>query len=218
MKLKIINGKRYFLAIVMLFAVLYFPITTVHASPEIQINLPEYKLRLVDGGEVVKAYDIAIGKITSPTPTGNYEVTEKEENPTWYPTNNQRREGYTTTGPGPENPLGVRWIQFYGVYGIHGTMEEEKIGFGYAVSEGCIRMRNSDVEDLYGRITIGTPVTIIYQTILLEAKRDGIHVNLVPDVYNQGTNNEENYNTVIGNSPNPVVNRLSSFEVTNNTR
>ncbi len=47
----------------------------------------------------------------------------------------------------------------WGVYGIHGTAEENSIGF--AASHGCIRMYNEDIKDLYDSVSIGTPVTIL---------------------------------------------------------
>ena len=170
---------------------------TTYAAAEIQINLPEYKLRLIRDGILVKEYDIAIGAVENKTPVGNYKITEKEANPTWYPTENQRKQGEKTTAPGPDNPLGIRWLRYDGAYGIHGTNEEEKVGFGYAVSHGCIRMRNSDVAELYDQVEVGTPVKIVYQSIVLNNRADGLYVNLLPDVYKQNTNSLEDYKNVL---------------------
>ena len=65
-------------------------------------------------------------------------------------------------GPGPDNPLGDRWIGFTTAYGwtigFHGTPQPELLG--QAVSHGCVRMRNRDVVDLYRRVDIGTPVIV----------------------------------------------------------
>jgi lipoprotein-anchoring transpeptidase ErfK/SrfK len=62
-----------------------------------------------------------------------------------------------------DNPLGARALYLYQgprdtLYRIHGTNEPEEIG--QAVSSGCIRMRDLDVIDLYGRVHVGTPVVV----------------------------------------------------------
>jgi lipoprotein-anchoring transpeptidase ErfK/SrfK len=67
------------------------------------------------------------------------------------------------TKGGPSNPLGARALYLYEgnkdtLYRIHGTNEPEKIGF--AVSSGCIRMRNIDVIDLYNRVPVNTKVIV----------------------------------------------------------
>jgi L,D-transpeptidase ErfK/SrfK len=65
-------------------------------------------------------------------------------------------------GPGPDNPLGSRWIGFLndGEYhiGIHGTNQETLIG--EAVSHGCVRMFDKDIQTLYSYIRIGTPIIV----------------------------------------------------------
>ena len=65
---------------------------------------------------------------------------------------------------GPENPLGSRALYLYqgGVdtyYRIHGTTQPRSIG--QSVSNGCIRMINAHVEDLYDRVPVGTRVTVL---------------------------------------------------------
>jgi lipoprotein-anchoring transpeptidase ErfK/SrfK len=64
---------------------------------------------------------------------------------------------------GPENPLGARALYLYSngedtLYRIHGTNEPKSIG--KAMSSGCIRMLNQDIEELYLRVAIGTPVIV----------------------------------------------------------
>ena len=59
----------------------------------------------------------------------------------------------------PENSLGTRWLGFDKKgYGIHGTVEPETIG--QQVSQGCVRMLNEDVEELYDLLPRGTRVTV----------------------------------------------------------
>lgn len=89
----------------------------------------------------VKTYPVGVGKPATPTPTGNYKVVNKILN--------------------PGGVLGSRWLGLDipgGVYGIHGTNNPGSIG-GY-VSNGCIRMHNKDVEELFPLVEIGTPVGI----------------------------------------------------------
>ena len=109
------------------------------------------------------SFPVAIGRRGYETPVGEFEVTEKVENPDWVqfdwhdPARVIRR-----VGPGPDNPLGERWIGFASAHGwgigFHGTPHPELLG--QAVSHGCVRMRNRDVVDLYDRVEIGTPVVV----------------------------------------------------------
>ena len=59
----------------------------------------------------------------------------------------------------PGGVFGTRWIRFFEDYGIHGTNNPASIG--NAVSNGCVRMFNEDVNFIYAVVTIGTEVTII---------------------------------------------------------
>ena len=61
---------------------------------------------------------------------------------------------------GPGNPLGARALYLGStLYRIHGTNEDWTIGTN--VSSGCIRLRNADVEDLYGRVKLGAKVVVM---------------------------------------------------------
>jgi LysM repeat protein len=105
--------------------------------------------------EVIKAYDVATGKNNS-TPIGSFKVRDKLVNPAWY------NRGMVIPPESPENVLGTRWMGLTTAepgYGIHGTIEPESIG--YQSTEGCIRMSNEDVEELYSIIPVGTSVTVI---------------------------------------------------------
>ncbi|MGI9117380.1 MAG: L,D-transpeptidase family protein [Gaiellales bacterium] len=118
-----------------------------------------FKLNLFIDGKLVKQYPVAVGQSAYPTPTGDYVVTEKIENPTWTPPNSPWAAGLEPIGPGVNNPLGTRWIGTTApLVGIHGTPEDWTIGS--AASHGCIRMHISDVEDLYPHVTVGMPVEI----------------------------------------------------------
>ena len=111
------------------------------ADRVIVIQIDEKKLYLLEDGAVIKKYTIASGKPGFASPIGNWKIIGKDLN--W--------------GKG----FGARWLGLnvpWGTYGIHGTNQEWKIG--QAVSHGCIRMRNSDIKDLFERVRVGTPVII----------------------------------------------------------
>jgi lipoprotein-anchoring transpeptidase ErfK/SrfK len=108
---------------------------------------------VLEGARLLKTYDIAVGKASTPTPRGRFEIVNRITNPTWY-----------TAGrivpPGQANPLGTRWIGLSKKgFGIHGTNEMNSIG--KAASHGCIRMRNRDVEELFDIVEIGAPVELV---------------------------------------------------------
>lgn len=129
------------------------------SSPEVRlvIRLSDRQVDLYQGEEVAVSYPIAIGKSGWETPTGTFAVLRKTIDPAW-------RHPFTgeVVPPGPDNPLGVRWIGFWSdgenSIGFHGTPHEELIG--QAVSHGCVRMRNADVIDLFEQVEVGTPVIV----------------------------------------------------------
>jgi len=97
-------------------------------------------LELYQGTQRIRYYPIAVGKKSTPTPPGHYTIATK----TMY----------------PGGVFGSRWLGLsIPHYGIHGTNNPSSIG--QAVSKGCIRMHNHDVENLFQLVGIGTPVTIM---------------------------------------------------------
>lgn len=116
------------------------------------VSIPDRKLALVDEGRVVKTYSIAVGADASPSPTGDFKIINKVTDPTYY------RPGLVIT-PGPDNPLGNRWLGLDRAhFGIHGT--NEPLSIGQAASHGCIRMAKPDVEELYALARVGDTVEI----------------------------------------------------------
>lgn len=123
------------------------------------VNLTQRKLRLVRNGRVIGTYGIAIGSPAHPTPTGDYEVNDKQVDPTWYPPDSPWAAELSTIPPGPGNPLGTRWIGTTApAIGIHGTYADSSIGT--AASHGCMRMHIPEVEALYEEVAIGMRVSI----------------------------------------------------------
>jgi L,D-transpeptidase ErfK/SrfK len=143
------------------------------------INIPSFTLRLLEDDKVVKTYPVAVGKPSAPTPVGDFKIISKVVNPTWYPP-----DGSSPVLPGPNNPLGQRWLGFLpSGYGIHGNNNSSSIG--KAVSLGCVRMHNADVEELFARIPVGVDLEITYETVDVEADPTTGQTYLVfhPDVY-----------------------------------
>lgn len=129
------------------------PTARLAAEQRIVVHVASRKLALMDGDSVVRLYDVAVGKVTTPTPAGQFQIVIRLEHPTWY-------GGGRPVPPGVRNPLGTRWLGLSASgYGIHGTNVPASIGT--AASRGCIRMHNRDVEELYSLVATGTKVEII---------------------------------------------------------
>jgi len=127
--------------------------TSADDSPvqrRVVVSIPDRKLALIEKGRVVKIYPTAVGAAASPTPSGTYKIAQRVANPTWYGPDK-------VVGPGKDNPVGTRWLGLTRKgYGIHGTNNPRSIG--KRASHGCVRMRNSDVEDLFARVAVGDVV------------------------------------------------------------
>jgi lipoprotein-anchoring transpeptidase ErfK/SrfK len=153
---------------------------TVPNSTEksIAINLASRMLTVYEGNTKIAMYPVGVGKVSTPSPTGTYSIQNKEENPTWIdPENTECR-----IESGENNPLGYRWMGFNGTYGIHGTNHPESVG--YYVSNGCIRMHEEDVEQVYPMVSVGTPVKVYYDRIVIDRAPDHtISYYIYPDGY-----------------------------------
>ena len=126
------------------------------------INVRAQTLELFENNEWVKSYRIAVGKPSTPTPVGTFQIAIKVKNPTWYGLNRQ------VIPPGKTNPVGTRWMGLNKKgYGIHGTNAPSSIG--HAASRGCIRMLNREAEDLFARVEIGDQVEILAEPVTAEA-------------------------------------------------
>ena len=126
------------------------------AGRRLVVSIPDRKIVLIEEGQVVKTYPIAVGKQSTPSPNGSFHIASRVVKPTWY-------QPGKMVGPGPANPLGTRWmgLGFKG-YGIHGTNMPNSIG--KAASHGCIRMRNHDVEELFELVQVGDPVDLVTES------------------------------------------------------
>ncbi len=109
----------------------------------IKVNLYSRSLTLYIDGEPYKSYPVTIGEEDSESPVGEWTIINK------FPRNE-------------DGPFGSRWMGLnvpWGVYGIHGTNKPEEIGM--AASEGCIRLHNQHIEELYEWVPMNTYVEII---------------------------------------------------------
>jgi lipoprotein-anchoring transpeptidase ErfK/SrfK len=131
-------------------------------GPVIVIQRAANILTLYRGTREVRQFRVATGQAIYPTPLGRFQIIVKWKNPWWYPPNDAWAAGEKPTPPGPDNPLGTRWmgLDSPGV-GIHGTPESGSIG--YSESHGCIRMLIPQAEWLFDHVTVGTPVFIVAQ-------------------------------------------------------
>ncbi|MCU6711443.1 L,D-transpeptidase [Paenibacillus sp. J5C_2022] len=109
------------------------------AHYRIIVDLSDRQLHLLDGDIVVRSFPVGVGKMLTPTPTGEYAIMNKQRN--------------------PGGPFGAFWMGLSKPsYGIHGTNDPSSIG--HEVSHGCIRMYNRDVLELAQLVPVGTRVTI----------------------------------------------------------
>jgi lipoprotein-anchoring transpeptidase ErfK/SrfK len=139
----------------------------------IVINVPARRLFLVEGPRLVDTWPVAVGKPATPTPVGRFQILQMAKDPTWAP------KGRPAVPPGPHNPLGTRWMRISADgYGIHATNDPGSIG--HARSHGCVRMRVADAEALYERVSVGTPVEIVYE---IHGWEDDIGPVTYPDLY-----------------------------------
>lgn len=130
----------------------------------IVVKVGENKLYHYQGEQVKKVYTVATGLPKYPTPMGQFKIVQKRVRPTWVnPAKGKGQWGEklpAQIGPGPGNPLGTRAMNLNspGIR-IHGTTTEASLGFN--ASHGCIRMKMSEIEELFDQVAVGTPVLIV---------------------------------------------------------
>lgn len=124
------------------------------------IDRGSFRLRLFRRLRLLESYEIAVGQAGYDSPPGLHRILDKQVNPAWNVPNKAwagSLAGRVIPPGSPQNPLKARWMAYaLGGYGIHGTAEEWSLGT--RASKGCIRMRVSDVKELYRRLPLGTPV------------------------------------------------------------
>jgi L,D-transpeptidase ErfK/SrfK len=155
------------------------------------LNLAEYRMYYFpESGEgesrYVYTFPMSIGRMDWETPLGKTKIISMAKNPAWYPPQSVRDE-HAADGdplprvvpPGPQNPLGTRALRL-GLPGylIHGT--NRPAGVGMRVSHGCIRMFPEDIEFLFERIAVNTPVRIINVPVKIGWEGDSLVAEVHP--------------------------------------
>jgi len=119
----------------------------------ILVDKSQNTLILKTNEEIIKTYIVSTG-VNNSTPVGTFKISNKLPNPTWF------KAGAVVPAGSTENVLGTRWLGFdLPGYGIHGTTDPQSLG--KQVTQGCVRMSNSDVEELYTIVPVGTEVTVV---------------------------------------------------------
>lgn len=150
------------LALFFLCCSLLAPFTGCALEDEVHvvINKTTNQLTVFVNDIPVYRFPVATGKKKEFTPEGEFSIINRVKNPWYLPKD--------VPGGSPQNPLGTRWlgISIPGTngykYGIHGTNNPASIG--HHISEGCIRMHNTDVEWMYRNLPLGTRVVITSST------------------------------------------------------
>jgi lipoprotein-anchoring transpeptidase ErfK/SrfK len=150
---------------------------------QIIISIADRQLAVIDHGQVLKTYPIAVGARGTPSPDGDFVIINHAKDPIY-------RGGDMEIPPGKDNPLGTRWmgLSLKG-YGIHGTNVQSSVG--KAISHGCFRMRKQDVEELYTLVQVGDTVMVRRERDAMTAKVFAAPTPAQPAVTLAATTNSE---------------------------
>ena len=188
-------------------------ISTDISGDMIVINKSSNTLYFLKDGVVQETYPVATGKTTNLTPNGKFKVVVKFINPSW----GGAGVSAPIAGGAPNNPLGKRWIGIsYGGgsrYGVHGNSNPKSIGT-YA-SLGCVRMFNEDVEKLYKKVNINTPVWIGPEETLIGYGVEFKSNYVESQIAKEENIKEEEINITIGGNKltlqDPVINKYGTI-------
>ena len=174
----------------------------------IVMNVPEMRLYYyppAKAGEPqeVYTYPLGVGREGWNTPYITTKIIEKKESPNWYPPESIRKEHEENGDPlpkivkaGPDNPLGDFAMRLgKPEYLIHGT--NKPYGVGMRVSHGCIRLYPEDIESLFQKVSLNTPVKIINQPYKIGVKGDEIYLEAHPFLEEDAKDFENNLTSVV---------------------
>jgi L,D-transpeptidase ErfK/SrfK len=149
------------------------------------INIPEMRLFDFTAENGPEVLSVAIGDQADPSIMGDFRVGRKRTDPTWNVPKSIREEKPELPArvpPGPDNPLGSRWITIGRTsYGIHGTNVRWSIG--REATHGCLRLYEDEIQRLYDRVPEGTRIQIVYQPYKWGRDGDRIYFEVHPDLY-----------------------------------
>lgn len=133
------------------------PIVQTMSPTRLVVDLGDRAVYLYTQNTLEATYPVSIGKPDWETPTGTFQINHMEMNPVW-----QHPITKETIPAGPDNPLGSRWIGFAATnqyeIGFHGTNQPATVG--QAISHGCLRMHEADIQALYPQLRLGIPVVV----------------------------------------------------------
>ncbi len=134
------------------------------AGASVKVDTKTNMLCVYEEGKLVAAYPVTVGSEQTKAPVGEWKVTGVARMPEFRYDEAMLKQGERSSDfhmlpPGPNNPVGVVWIQLNkkGI-GLHGTSEPDAIG--RSESHGCIRLANWDVVRLVAKVKTGVPVSI----------------------------------------------------------
>src|SRR5258708_28926042 len=134
------------------FAQVAQPSPNTRAKLTVLVSVLDRKLAVLEDGEVIATFSVAVGAEASPSPTGEFQIVSRVSNPTYY------KPG-TVIPNVKDNPLGTRWVGLSQKgYGIDVTNSPRSIG--HVASHGCVRLRNRDMEKLFTLLRVGDVVQI----------------------------------------------------------
>ena len=142
---------------------------------QLVLDRKHHQLLVLRDGRMTRRFPAAVGTTGWETPAGRFRVFEKVKEPVWtHPVSGDLVEAEST-----KNPLGSRWIGFYRdcngrsgwdgeqyldingctVAGFHGTPYRWTVG--RAVSHGCVRLYEENVQEVFDLVRVGTQVTVL---------------------------------------------------------
>ena len=168
------------------------------------LNLPEMRIYHFSAASegtpaTVDTYPVSVGRMDWKTPLGETRIVRKQRNPSWYPPASVKLEAAAegesvpdVVPPGPDNPLGAYALRL-GLPGylIHGT--NKPYGVGMRVTHGCVRLLPEDIEELFGRVTEGTPVQILNQPVKTGWDDNVLYIEVHPPLEEDTTAREDLY-------------------------
>ncbi len=174
----------------------------------IVLNVPEMRLyyylpKQKGKPQEVITHPLGVGREGWNTPYMKTYISEKKKNPNWYPPESIRKEHEEAGDPlpkmvksGPDNPLGYFAMRLGRPdYLIHGT--NKPYGLGMRVSHGCIRLYPEDIESLFSKVSLKTPVNIINQPYKIGVKDNVIYLEAHPFLAEDIEKFENNLTSVV---------------------
>jgi len=137
----------------------------------------------INNGTQVYTFPIGMGVLDYKTPTGNFTVVQKKENPDWHiPKELQAKYKMAVMPAGPDNPMGEYKLGLsWGDYGIHGCNIPWAVG--RLVSHGCTRLYPEDIKKLFAMVPMGTSVEYIYEPALVGFRNGRVYLSVHEDYY-----------------------------------